>query len=604
MSGHEHARAQVAHLIRIGLSGLSVSDFRGAGLLALLWLAVMSWPVNASAEFEVTALNHPLTQAMEWFEDPHGEVQLADILAKPQDYEFTPVRDGTPQTVYEAVWLRVSLNFADEAQGRTYYMFNRLGNIYDLRFYRQQADGSFSEIITGNAYPRDTREVNSLRYGFEIEAGAAPVQLYIRQVGGPGTNNLPWNIIESNLYRKAYQALGGFNIAAISAIAALFFFNLILALSLRKAEYLYYVAYVGSVTMALVTYNGIGFFYLWPDSPALNERMMHSMNLMSAGLRLLTIASFIGLATLAPRLWRATLGMLGCLALVLCLLIQFGISSLPTYVATLPWGIAILFSFVLCGVAIKRSVKLAIPLTLAMAVPTVCAVAEGIIVVNSADVTVLQLQLSKAGFVVHVLMFSLCLAAHIKDQGQSRMQALHDSLTGLPGITLLHERFDLATQLSRRQDMSTAVLFMDLDGFKAVNDQHGHGLGDELLQQVARRLRKTLRRSDTAARIGGDEFVLLLPQLSKTGDAFKVAEKLLSVVSAPYVLGDVEARISASIGIALCPEHGGELTDLKKLADQAMYEAKRRGKNTYTLAPTNLVPLQAVGHVVPRAAVA
>lgn len=148
----------------------------------------------------------------------------------------------------------------------------------------------------------------------------------------------------------------------------------------------------------------------------------------------------------------------------------------------------------------------------------------------------------------------------------------------------MQERFELAANLCRRQGLKTAVFFIDLDGFKAVNDTMGHAAGDQLLVQVAGRIHVELRRTDTVARIGGDEFVVLLTQIGDDKDVTQVAEKLLDSVATPYLIDGTQTRISASIGIALFPDAGEDLQSLLDAADGAMYDSKRRSKNTYTLS--------------------
>lgn len=162
-----------------------------------------------------------------------------------------------------------------------------------------------------------------------------------------------------------------------------------------------------------------------------------------------------------------------------------------------------------------------------------------------------------------------------------RHQAYHDGLTGLPNRLLLKDRLDQAIVRAERQGDGLGVLFLDLDGFKAVNDSFGHHVGDQLLQAVAKRLRNGIRRSDdTVSRLGGDEFVVLLGGIRHEREIIAVAEKLVGVIAAPYELDGRMITIGTSIGICLYPEDGNGTADLLNHADAAMYEAKRRGRNT------------------------
>ncbi len=157
--------------------------------------------------------------------------------------------------------------------------------------------------------------------------------------------------------------------------------------------------------------------------------------------------------------------------------------------------------------------------------------------------------------------------------------ALHDPLTGLPNRRLLDDRIGIALAHARRCRTLVALLYMDLDGFKQVNDTWGHEYGDELLQLVSQRLLAAARSEDTIARIGGDEFVLVLGNLTTLQDVHATAQKIIDTVADPYTIGDAEVSITASIGISLSGTAPAE--GLIRMADAALYEAKRRGKNRY-----------------------
>ncbi len=162
--------------------------------------------------------------------------------------------------------------------------------------------------------------------------------------------------------------------------------------------------------------------------------------------------------------------------------------------------------------------------------------------------------------------------------------AHHDALTGLPNRVTFLDRLQVAIAQARRQGHRLAVLFVDLDRFKEVNDQYGHQVGDQLLQAVARRLQGGVRESDTAARLSGDEFVVLLSPVHGREEVLAVAEKLLQRFQAPLELETMSLPIRVSIGISLFPEHGSTAQALLEAADTAMYASKGAGRNAWTLA--------------------
>jgi diguanylate cyclase (GGDEF)-like protein len=170
-------------------------------------------------------------------------------------------------------------------------------------------------------------------------------------------------------------------------------------------------------------------------------------------------------------------------------------------------------------------------------------------------------------------------------QKQLEHQATHDVLTGLPNRALLMDRLEHAIERASRGRVMIAVLFIDLDGFKDVNDAFGHGAGDKLLAQAAGRLKRCVRTSDTVSRIGGDEFVVVLEDVDEAGQAVEVAVRIMENLGAPFALERGEAWVSASVGVAV-PDGIAEreAEELVRQADQAMYRAKGKGGTRYEIS--------------------
>ena len=162
--------------------------------------------------------------------------------------------------------------------------------------------------------------------------------------------------------------------------------------------------------------------------------------------------------------------------------------------------------------------------------------------------------------------------------------ASHDGLTGLPNRLLLMERLDQLIRLFHRESRHIAMMFLDLDGFKKVNDTLGHSVGDEVLKTVATRLSGLLRPSDTVARLGGDEFVILLDSPQSNESVAQIGTRIIAVLNEPMLFGEVEARVGTSIGIAVFKDETDSAEALLKRADGAMYVAKAAGKNIYRWA--------------------
>ena len=166
-------------------------------------------------------------------------------------------------------------------------------------------------------------------------------------------------------------------------------------------------------------------------------------------------------------------------------------------------------------------------------------------------------------------------------------QAQHDFLTNLPNRLLFSDRFTQMLAFSNRHHSKFAVIYLDLDHFKPVNDHFGHDVGDQLLITVAERLTSLIREVDTVSRFGGDEFAILVSEVDSIVDVTTLANKILNALSEPFILGINEVNVSGSLGIALYPEHGNEIGVIMSRADDAMYEAKQAGNNTYRIAEVN-----------------
>lgn len=172
----------------------------------------------------------------------------------------------------------------------------------------------------------------------------------------------------------------------------------------------------------------------------------------------------------------------------------------------------------------------------------------------------------------------------VRQAEDHRKMALYDPLTGLPNRRLLLDRTETALQYAKRNGKYMAVLYIDLDGFKAVNDRFGHAYGDMLLELVAKRLSEGARQADTAGRLGGDEFVVILSEVAAVEDASVPASKIIQSLSVPFIVNDQVLHISASVGIAVYPHHGETAEELMDRADTALYKVKRQGKNGYHFA--------------------
>ena len=184
-----------------------------------------------------------------------------------------------------------------------------------------------------------------------------------------------------------------------------------------------------------------------------------------------------------------------------------------------------------------------------------------------------------SGEVTHFVAAKIDITDRKAMEEQVQRLAQYDPLTDLPNRRLFSDRLQQALALAERDRTRLAVMFLDLDRFKPINDKYGHAMGDVVLKEVATRIQSSLRASDTLARIGGDEFVVLLPNVSSVRDVVGVAEKVREVLNQPFIVDGQVMSLSSSAGIALYPEHGDTEQSLVRNADTAMYYAKEDGRN-------------------------
>lgn len=187
------------------------------------------------------------------------------------------------------------------------------------------------------------------------------------------------------------------------------------------------------------------------------------------------------------------------------------------------------------------------------------------------------------GDLSHIQSIVRDITARKRQEAELQRLALYDQLTGLPNRVLLYERFNLAVEHAKRNDLCIALLFIDLDNFKTVNDSYGHDVGDRVLQLTAHRMEQALRKSDTVARLSGDEFAIMIENITQKQECGKMAEKVIDAIHGIEAVDDYPVALGASIGISVFPDDGEKFDDLLVTADQRMYKVKHKDKDGYLL---------------------
>lgn len=564
-----------------------MSRVRSRTMLTLIVMVLVS---QAGWGLTVNQPYYSLTDEMFYLVDEDGQLDLNDLLENPEQYPFLASRDHKPDKhdVNKPIWLKIPLDFSDAAEqsktAKEYVITMASGSFGEIRIYRPDTEGDYSEYITGEQYPAKQREINSPRYAFTVQSSPQQQTVYIRYIGATNTLPLPWFVLEKPLFTQGADFFWTLNMLSIGALIGIFIFNAGIGITLGSKKYLYYSSYILFSIVSLIHLDGLAFMWLWPSTPQFNHLATDTLTISVALTRLLTIASFVQLKQLSTRLYQLTNIWLVVLCLSLLFTATIGLQEISPWLGGYIWGLSMLLGIVIMLVAIKKKMPLAKPIFIVLMIPITGTLVQGLIQAGVLETGPLAMQTAKIAFVLHALLFSVCLALQMKLEVDRRIIAQHDGLTGLPSMMMATERFKIARALARRYDWQVAVLFIDLDHFKPVNDTHGHDVGDQVLVEVANRINACLREVDTAARIGGDEFLVIQTEVKDEPATGKIAEKILNALQEPIMVNRHQVHIGASIGIACYPQDGEELVDLVKIADTEMYQVKKTGKNNFSIS--------------------
>ena len=577
-------------------------------------------------------------------EDRTGLLTIDNVRAPAQAHRFVAVDQEQPNFGYSssAHWLRFTL--AQDAAAADLLLEVALPSLDSIQLFYPLATASgasYSARSSGDQAPWHTRAIKHRNHLFVLRAAPdQPVTYYLRVVSTsvvtvPLTLWTPTAFAEHE--RQAQLVYGLF----YGLLIAMFLYNLALLMALRDTTYLYYVAYVGSLGLALFTLDGFAFEHLWPNHVWWANQALATLLSLCVACGSLFARQFLSTAAHWPAADRGLIGVIVIAGFfAFCSATGWWLTYsqvLPgiSVLATLGAGLSLLVA--LRGLAAGyRPARFFLLAWSALLVLIMLSALRNFALVPTNFLTMNGLHI---GFGLDVLLLSFALGDRINllrrdklraqsalldsaqrhereletrvelrtaeieeanrqlradaiereamvqklSESETRMRHLaqHDPLTGLPNRLSLQERFALATEYAKRNRHKLAVLLVDLDRFKELNDTRGHAAGDEALIALGSRLRTTVRGTDTVARLGGDEFVVLAGDLDDREAIRLVIEKISDVIGIPVPAGGGAWILSASIGAAFYPDDGATLEDLLRLADTAMYsdkaERKRRG---------------------------
>lgn len=526
---------------------------------------------------------------------------------------------------HATLWLHAGL--ADVSQSREWLLqlaFSSLDEV-EVYLFDKQSGALLEHYQTGDTVPFAQRPYIDRQFVFPLTLeNERNYDLYLR-IRSEGSMTVPLFVWKRASFihasRESYMAI----MLYFGVLLTLVIYNTLLYISLRDRIYLYYLGFVVSIGLAMGAWNGLFFEYLWPDSPRWANLAAVIGFSLTGMFGAIFSRNFLVSGRYSPTLDR----LLFYCVVAFALLMMAAPFIHYRYIAMSLSGVGIIFSLiaVASGVhCLQRGQHSARYFLLAWSMLLLGTALLGARNFGLLPTDLLTRYTMQFGSAIEVLLFSFALADRISELSRSKVRAeeeavaanktmvetlqrteleleqrvseqtrelmtinhqlreqesrlmglaLYDSLTGLANRVLLEERIAEALASANERQQIVALLLIDLDEFKPINDTYGHEVGDEVLRVVAARLQEGVRGSDTVARLGGDEFVIVLPALSDQLAALEIAQSLLQALSNSIKFGDLKLNIGASIGIAYYPDDGMDSAALMHQADMAMYETKR-----------------------------
>lgn len=560
--------------------------------LALWCLLAVVTPARASGP--VLTLSDSQPQVAVWpavriLADPaRAGLSPEELLAHPEWFVRPSVPEANLGVHPGTQWLRLAVTVPANDQGR-WILEPNFPTLDNVEVFVAREGRLLTRALTGDQMPLAQRPLPSRTMGLPITMTPGARHDLLIRIDSEGSSLVPMVLHRASAYpvhEVRFQLVQGLLAGIGLCLLAYSLVNWVLS---RDRVFLYYAICQAGVTGFFFSFHGLGSQHLWPESPW----MMRHAPLLGAQIGLIGSALFADQALRVREIHpRASLALRALAAFFATTLVGQGTDVIPygavhmlvNLVGVVPMAIAV-------PVAIQRtregepgaSFMLLGWSAYAIGVVSIALLLRGHLPVNPWTLHVFQ-----ASSVLETLMWMAVLgrrnalirdtAAHAERE-RRRLSSLAqaDPLTGLANRRGLQRQAGPIIAAATTQ-APAAVMMLDLDGFKPVNDQHGHDAGDRLLIEVAARLRRCVRQEDCVARTGGDEFVLTLSGLSGAEDAQAIARKVARALQAPFEIDGLELGVSATIGYALAPEDGDDWQALLKAADRAMYEGKTAGR--------------------------
>jgi diguanylate cyclase (GGDEF)-like protein len=562
-------------------------------------------------------------------EDPGGRLSLADVQNRGNEFRPAPVTgDAAINFGYSssAWWLRVELE-PDPAAPRDWLLEVSFPTLDSVEYFGPE--GAY--MATGDRLPFARRPLPHRNFVFPVRLGETGTGTVWLRVVSEGTLTVPLRLWQAGVFWPDSQASYAVLSVYFGMLLALALYNLLLWFSLRDHNYLTYVLFAASMAVGQLSLNGLGNQFLWPDWPTWGN-LAFTVGFAAAVLfGALFTRGFLETRRNLPRLDGAVTGLAALFAV--CIVVALAAPYRLAAILTSLTGVTFAVVAVLAGLRCWRAGRPgASTFLLAWTVLLLGVAVVGLRNLNLLPTTFLSFYAMQMGSALEMLLLSFALADRInglrraKDAAQSealatkqqmvgalqrseaslerrvaertteleeanarlrenerQLQALAhtDTLTGLANRLLFDARLEQSMQQARRSQGQTALLLVDLDHFKAINDSYGHAIGDEVLRSAAERFRAAVREVDTVARLGGDDFAIVLAAIGSAADADRMADKIVAGLREPMRVLGMPLEVTGSVGVAVFS--GGDLSpaELVRRADRAMYAAKEAGRGCF-----------------------
>ena len=603
-------------------------------LLLMLCLSLFGGRLHAAVQLQADSSGKELNGQIMLLEDVGGRLGIADMANPAVQQRFVPAkgRASVGQNP-NPWWIKLELQRSADAPKLWWLEIGAVTPL-DLQLYSPDGRGGWTLRQSGERVAFATgRDHDYRRVLLQLpDLGGTPQTFYLRSYD-PAGNSFPlkvWQLDELD-HLASQENLGLGLIYGI--IAALLLYNLFIFFTLRDNAYFWYVLTTAGALLMIVSMSGHGFQYLWPDAPVpfwLDRITLPSLwgfcacrftqTLLQTRLHVRWAHHLLSLAC-ACYVIAVTLEAFGLRGTSAWLIALLSLTSIPAALgsAMIRWrqgyfpALLYLFGYGLIlasiSLALLRSTGLVQPATWNAYVFPLAVAAESILFSFALAYRIQTLKQEKAEALlqadrektarlaqmqasadelqeaVRLRTAELAQANQQLCEREQRLQhaAFHDPLTELPNRRYLIERAEVALADAQRRGESVALMLVDLDHFKPINDRYGHDAGDLMLRTIGHRLREHVRTNDMVARLGGDEFAVLVCGADAQQHAQEIANRLLGELSRPVLYGANRLVVTISIGAALYPQHAVQFAGLYKSADEAMYRAKQRGRSGFVL---------------------